>query len=205
MKRRLNSNISKAGTCELTWSAEGVYEVTDNAKQKSYIVMLGKMTCCCREWQVRRVPCMHACAAITTTRVDIEKLCSYFYNKDTYTKTYASFIHPMHHASMWTEVDKPELDQPEFKSCGRPRVSKKKEDGEAEARKMSTVVQCSVCGHFGHNNRGCQKAPTTKEARAATVGPSSSSVTVAECSKVEHSVGPKIELSGLLLVEGSAP
>ncbi|XP_059629954.1 uncharacterized protein LOC132272902 [Cornus florida] len=158
IKRRLNSNISKVGTCELTWPAEVVYEVTDNAKQKSYIVMLGERTCCCREWQVSGVPCMHACAAITTTRVDIEKLCSDFYNKDTYTKTYTPFIHPMRHESMWTEVEKPELDPLEFKRpCGRPRMSRKREDGEAEARKRSTVVQCSVCGHFGHNKRGCQK------------------------------------------------
>ncbi|XP_059625409.1 uncharacterized protein LOC132268597 [Cornus florida] len=147
IKKRLNSNISKAGTCELTWPAEGVYEVTDNAKLKSYIVMFGERTSCCREWQVSGVPCMHACAAITTTRVDIEKLCSDFYNKDTYTKTYTPFIHPMHDESMWTEVDKPELDPPKLKRpCGRPRVSRKREDGEAEAKKRSTIVRCSVSG-----------------------------------------------------------
>ncbi|XP_059654370.1 uncharacterized protein LOC132301106 [Cornus florida] len=160
-RNKLNSNVSKAATCELIWPSGNLYQITQMDTHMSYVVNLGERSCYCGEWQVSGVPYRHACAAITHTRHDFENFCSDFYSKSTYEKTYSTFIHLLHHDTMWTEVDNAPLDPPVLKRpISKPRVKRKREVSEPEATRRSSVITCSICGVFGHNKRRCEKAPT---------------------------------------------
>lgn len=57
-------------------------------------VNLMTKTCNCRKWQVIGLPCVHAAAAITTLRHDLESFVDEVYNIEKYRIAYALPIQP---------------------------------------------------------------------------------------------------------------
>ncbi|XP_073134999.1 uncharacterized protein [Henckelia pumila] len=131
------------------------FEVVDG--DKSFAVDLASTSCSCKYWQLTRLPCKHACAAIESKSLSIYDFCDKYFTIDLYRESYAGILNPiptfeMHESSVnCTFVINP----PNVRSQpGRRRT--KRIPSQVELR----VTKCGRCRKQGHNRRIC-KEPIT--------------------------------------------
>ncbi|XP_023741187.1 uncharacterized protein LOC111889284 [Lactuca sativa] len=58
-------------------------------------VDLGEQFCTCRLWEISRIPCIHACAAMNHTQQQPETLISSWFSKEKFVETYKGNIRPL--------------------------------------------------------------------------------------------------------------
>ncbi|KAH7833122.1 hypothetical protein Vadar_003287 [Vaccinium darrowii] len=138
------------------------YEVNDEGI--SYTVNLAQWVCVCRVWQISGLPCKHALACCTYSRLNFVDYVHPYYNKEMYLAAYGSIIHPIMDHTMWTEVHGDVLQPPPLRrQRGRPRKNRRRAEGEAppgpSVGKRSSTLRCAKCKEFGHNRRTCQGGP----------------------------------------------
>ncbi|XP_009764010.1 uncharacterized protein [Nicotiana sylvestris] len=59
----LQDNTTKSMKCDIMWNGDTGYEVKENEYLK-HLVSLQTMTCSCRSWMLKGIPCAHAVAAL---------------------------------------------------------------------------------------------------------------------------------------------
>ncbi|XP_070049758.1 uncharacterized protein LOC142173699 [Nicotiana tabacum] len=96
----LQDNTSKSMKCDIMWNGDTRYEVKETEYLK-YLVSLQTMTCNCRSWTLKGIPCAHAVAALHFKKLDPINFVSHWYTKETYLKVYNHFIQPAFNMSMW--------------------------------------------------------------------------------------------------------
>ncbi|XP_077232428.1 uncharacterized protein LOC143869753 [Tasmannia lanceolata] len=84
--------------CHVEWSSGEEYEVQRHGKQ--YVVNLAK-TC----WDLTRLPCIHAIAAIFYQKEPVENFVHPYYHTDAFRRSYREIIHPMPSIEQWPLVD----------------------------------------------------------------------------------------------------
>ncbi|XP_028065900.1 uncharacterized protein LOC114268865 [Camellia sinensis] len=147
------------------------YEVKDN-EGANHIVHLGMMTCMCREWEISRVPCKHAVAAISHSRLTLEDFFHPYYSKKNYLRANDGLIHLILDHTMWTLIPRDPLQSPPLKRLPRrPRNSRKRVAHEPLAgtsqSKRSCTLRYKLCTQFGGNKRTCQRGPVRGEANGS--------------------------------------
>ncbi|KAH7865138.1 hypothetical protein Vadar_002763 [Vaccinium darrowii] len=108
--------------------------------------------------QGRQSTLMHAAAAITHKRANLEDYCDLYFHKDYYLKAHGGIIHPVSDQSRWEHVGGDIVEPPPLRRLpGRPRKCRRRDVDEAEAgtsqSRRSQIVKCSICKDFGHNKR----------------------------------------------------
>ncbi|MQM10699.1 hypothetical protein Taro_043599 [Colocasia esculenta] len=75
-----------------------LFEVVNG--NKTYVVNISEWTCSCHKWQLLKIPCEHACAAITCSHKPLYDHVSPFYTTNTYRAAYAVTVNPINNNDM---------------------------------------------------------------------------------------------------------
>ncbi|XP_059638816.1 uncharacterized protein LOC132281095 [Cornus florida] len=91
---QLKLNKRNSMSCPAHLSEKAIYEVEDGGMNE--IVDSHEKSCSCRVWDIKGIPCKHACVAIQKRRWAVleESVNPYFY-RETFLKSYAGMIYPM--------------------------------------------------------------------------------------------------------------
>lgn len=149
----LNQNYTSSGELELQRAAGYLFEVRDRAS--IHAVDVDRRTCTCGYWQLLRMPCKHACAAIEKMQGDIYDYCDPYYTVEYYKMTYNEVIYPLMMVSgnIGDENDDVFVFPPDVRvQPGRRR--KRRIPSQVETGKS----RCSLCKRCGHNRRSCKEA-----------------------------------------------
>ncbi|XP_026428542.1 uncharacterized protein LOC113324438 [Papaver somniferum] len=112
-----------------------VYEVTNKATGKVFVVKVEEKKCTCRQWQLRQFPCLHGVVALFKLNPNWSNYCSKYYTIG------INIIHPHR-----------------LRDKGRPCVKRKKSWYEKN-KQPKRVKKCSVCKGLDHNILTCQGPP----------------------------------------------
>ena len=114
------------------------------------------MTCTCRAFDIDKLPCVHAIAALHHVRVGVHTLASRYYMKDFYMLAYEDIIYSVPLRAEWNILDEvsnkavlPRVVK--NKKRGRPKTSRYPSAGESKKRKN----RCKWCGELGQNQKTC--------------------------------------------------
>ncbi|XP_051117798.1 uncharacterized protein LOC127242336 [Andrographis paniculata] len=133
-------------------SSRTVFEVTDCNER--YAVDLEARKCSCREWQMFRLPCKHACACIEKCSMSIYDFCDLYYSIECYRKTYQEPINPVptHDMDVIVEIEADQIHPPPSSvQPGRPKKRR------FESQQVKNARKCGRCGRLGHNRRSCKQ------------------------------------------------
>ncbi|XP_060182981.1 uncharacterized protein LOC132612927 [Lycium barbarum] len=160
----LQENTSKAMKCTVEWNGEYGFEVKDRRGNK-FIVNLNNKTCTCRSWMLKGIPYCHAIAVLHFRKLEPIDYVADCYTKDTYLKTYNSFIQPVTNMAMWPKSTNPPVLPPEIKKLPcRPRKCGRKELT-GKLSKTGVEMTCSLCHAKGHNKKGYPMNPQSVRGR----------------------------------------
>lgn len=169
--KKLQKISQNARTMKFSYSGETTYQVKD--EDVSYVVNTQERHCDCRIWDLTGIPCTHAAAVLLDRRQNLEDYCDTGLSKSWFLKTYSGIINPIPDVIFWPEFKEgevPEVLPPELRRrSGRPKKSRKREDGEAPAvaQKRSCTLRCSRCMEFGHNQRTCAGGPKMQQKKTS--------------------------------------
>ncbi|KAL7253995.1 hypothetical protein ACSBR1_008362 [Camellia fascicularis] len=106
---KIESRLVKAYNKGRAWlviqSNDDVYEVHS---YPSILVDVGRRMCSCFQWQIKRIPCVHAMVAIRNSGRDLYDLVEPYYHVSEYRSIYASSITPI------PTVEKPPFNTDDF-------------------------------------------------------------------------------------------
>ncbi|XP_020253522.1 uncharacterized protein LOC109830621 [Asparagus officinalis] len=145
----LQENVTKGSTLEVSHSTAEIFEVSS---QKSVQVDLDHKTCTCRAWDILRIPCKHACAAINFMHRDVYQFCDWFMTTEAFKKSYEPILFPV------PNYDKPDVTD-ETVSILPPKTTKRR--GRNKNRRINNrsenrrAIRCSRCHAEGHNRATC--------------------------------------------------
>ncbi|XP_060172235.1 uncharacterized protein LOC132603269 isoform X5 [Lycium barbarum] len=123
---------------------------------------------------LKGISCYHAIAALYFRKLEPIHYVAHWYTKDTYLKTYNSFIQPVTNMAMWPKSTNPPVLPPEIKKLpGRLRKCRRKEQTENKTGKLSkrdVEMTCSLCHAKSHNKKGCPMNPQSVRGRGRARG-----------------------------------
>ncbi|KAL8137960.1 hypothetical protein V2J09_003961 [Rumex salicifolius] len=132
----------------------------------SGVVDLSQKTCSCKVFDLDRIPCAHAIAAIQHSKCEMIDFVGEYYQCHSWYKTYQETIHQVPKKSDW-EVPEDVINI----ECSPPLVERK--SGRPGKRRFSSVkestsnsavrkaIKCSNCGNSGHNRTTCPNKSST--------------------------------------------
>ncbi|XP_012844641.1 PREDICTED: uncharacterized protein LOC105964686 [Erythranthe guttata] len=166
---RLNIAVEESRKCEIVVAGNDQFEIKD--KRNHFVVNLSNKRCDCEEWDLSGLPCKHAIVAIKHNMQRLEDYTDKCFSREIYMTVYSHFINPVNHPDFWPEhldATPKDLQPPTYRRLpGRPKKNRRKEAGEGQSQKISTVVRCKRCKGWGHNIRTC-KGPTQSRRGATT-------------------------------------
>ncbi|XP_060959397.1 uncharacterized protein LOC133030617 [Cannabis sativa] len=127
-------------------------------------VNLVERTCTCRLFQMLKIPCPHACAAAVSQNVSVYTLCSPYYTKETWKKTYDATINIVGEEDEWVlpehiknirigvPVEKKPVGRPRKSNAGRRPTKRRPSSGQVVVEPR----HCSLCHGSGHNRATCK-------------------------------------------------
>ncbi|KAL5575228.1 hypothetical protein UlMin_016927 [Ulmus minor] len=120
------------------------------------VVDIFNKTCTCKEFDIDKLPCVHAIAAAHHAQVSVYSPVSPYYTKEYYALAYGETIYPVGSQSQWdipnevtTRVVLPR--EVKERKRGRPKTSRFPSVGEFRKRKN----RCGKCGAYGHYKKKC--------------------------------------------------
>ncbi|XP_009600599.1 uncharacterized protein [Nicotiana tomentosiformis] len=157
----LQENIAKSMKYVVHWNSQYGYEVKEGHTSK-HIVNLNMLTCTCRAWILKGIPCAHVVAAIHFKKLESVNYIAHSYHRETYMKTYSHFLQPVQNMEMWPESQNLSVIPPKVRVMpGRTKKVRRREPTENKIGKLSkrgTQMTCNNCHAKGHNKKGCHKA-----------------------------------------------
>ncbi|XP_026399004.1 uncharacterized protein LOC113294845 [Papaver somniferum] len=136
-----------------------VYEVTNKSTSKVFVVRVEENSCTCRQWKLRKFPCIHGVVALFKLNPDWSKYCSKYYTVDYYRTTYSWSITPLRDIDEYPNKTGIKIIHPHrLRDKGRPCVKRKKSWYEKN-KSRKRVTKCSVCKGIDHNILTCQGPP----------------------------------------------
>ncbi|KAF3653705.1 hypothetical protein FXO38_15522 [Capsicum annuum] len=115
---------------EHRWCARHIWA---NWKPVWSVVNVKRKQCSCRSWQLKRIPCAHAIAAMHYKGWNVESYVDHWYQRKTYLKAYEKYIQPMTNINMWPRSKRPPIEPPEITPMsGRLGKNRKKTKDEAK-------------------------------------------------------------------------
>ncbi|XP_073138772.1 uncharacterized protein [Henckelia pumila] len=134
-------------------SSNSSFEVVEG--DKTYAVDLKHHRCSCRAWQVLKLPCKHACAAIESKSLSFYDFCDKYYTTRMYRETYRATINPIPTFDMYeSQLDEDDvIYAPDSRSHPGHRRTKRF-PSQIEIR----TLNCGRCHRKGHNRRTCKES-----------------------------------------------
>ncbi|XP_075483082.1 uncharacterized protein LOC142523241 [Primulina tabacum] len=128
------------------------FEVVDG--EKSFAIDLIAMTCSCRYWQINKLPCKHACAAIESKSMSFYDFCDKYFKIEMYRQTYRGIINPI----PTFDINESYLDDGNV--INAPDV--RSQPGRRKAKRIpsqieSRVSKCSRCHKGGQTDVAAKK------------------------------------------------
>ncbi|KAK3222173.1 hypothetical protein Dsin_009198 [Dipteronia sinensis] len=124
---------------------------------KDGLVNLSEKTCSCTKFQVDKLPCRHALAAIRYAKKPFPYFCGDCYKTTSWLEAYSGNIFPVGHPSEWNipqDVRSKVVHPPRFcAQAGRPKKKRFKSAGEHGNGKTRN---CTICKKSGHNRQNCK-------------------------------------------------
>ncbi|GJT78872.1 crooked neck-like protein 1 [Tanacetum coccineum] len=177
---RIMESIKKeAHLMKVQWNGSNKYQVLGLFSDQC-IVDVVSMTCSCRKWELKGVPCKHAVAACWNMGLNDraapppETWVNPCYWLSTWNETYSYKIQPICGTNYWEKSTCPTtlLSPKHYVQVGRPKKKRKRSKHEDEpfvkdgklSRKGRTIT-CQSCGNIGHNKATCKG-----QGRKATTG-----------------------------------
>ncbi|XP_059277782.1 uncharacterized protein LOC132031947 [Lycium ferocissimum] len=149
-EKRIMEARSHASTYQVLRSDEVEFEVI--SAEWSHIVNTGTRSCSCRDWQLYRVPCSHAVAALISCKKDVYAFTEKYFTAASYRESYSKEIHPIPDKLEWSRtrlVRPPKFRRPP----GRPE---KKRLCVEDLNREKHTVRCSKCNRTGHYKTTCK-------------------------------------------------
>ncbi|MQL68849.1 hypothetical protein Taro_001139 [Colocasia esculenta] len=155
VQKIIEKNLQERRSLAIRHSDGIKFEVVES--MKTYVVDLHLQTCSCGHWQLVKIPCKHACAAIGSNKEAVTQYVSAFYSTEVYRAAYETNIQPI------PTFDMPDPPQPSEvlikppttkRLPGRPRKRRIHSRGEVDHAYI-----CSRCKQTGHNRRTCSNPP----------------------------------------------
>ncbi|KAL5564300.1 hypothetical protein UlMin_027464 [Ulmus minor] len=133
------------------------------------VVDIFNKTCTCKEFDIDKLPCVHAIAAAHHAQVSVYSLVSPYYTKEYYVLAYGETIYPVGSQSRWdvpNEVATMVVLPREVKERkrGRPKTSRFPSVGEFRKRKN----RCGKCGAYEHYKKKCNSQTGSTEGNQPT-------------------------------------
>ncbi|KAK3210830.1 hypothetical protein Dsin_015536 [Dipteronia sinensis] len=118
---------------------------------KDGLVNLSKKTCSCTKFQVDKLPCRHALAAVRYEKKHFPDFCGDCYKTTSWLEAYSGNIFPVGHHSEWNipqDVQSKVVHPPPLRAqVGRPKKKRFKSAGEHGNGKTRN---CTICKKSGH-------------------------------------------------------
>ncbi|KAL5562200.1 hypothetical protein UlMin_031947 [Ulmus minor] len=120
------------------------------------VVAIFNKTCTCKEFDIDKLPCVHAIATVHHAQVSVYSLVSPYYTKEYYVLAYDETIYSVGSQSQWdvpneviARIVLPR--EVKDKKRGRPKTSRFPSVGEFRKRKN----RCDKCGAYRHYKKKC--------------------------------------------------
>ncbi|XP_075478761.1 uncharacterized protein LOC142519606 [Primulina tabacum] len=154
----LRANFTLSQRLKASQLNEFEYHVYGDGKDE--VVNLSDRSCSCRVFQIDKISCAHAIAAIYGAKLDLYDFCSPYYSSQMWALAYADTIYPVPIANEWNIPD-------HFKYNVLPPDVKRKR-GRAQKERFPSIGEfgrkrtkkCGVCHEFGHCRKKCPKRQT---------------------------------------------
>ncbi|XP_073049460.1 uncharacterized protein [Primulina eburnea] len=173
-----HGNVAGSATTTLTPSTEAILRANFTLSQrlkasqinafeyhvygdgKHEVVNLSDRSCSCRVFQIDKIPCAHAIAAIYGAKLDLYDFCSPYYSSQMWALAYADTIYLVPIANEWNIPD-------HFKYNVFPPDVKRKR-GRAQKERILSIGEfgrkrtkkCGVCHEYGHYRKKFPKRQT---------------------------------------------
>jgi hypothetical protein len=143
------------------------HALTDNLTQVGLsndtdIVDFSENSCTCREFQLNRMPCVHATRAACLRGTSLYDLCSPYYTSVYWMGAYSETIYPVSREVDWVVPNEitstPILPPVVRRPPGRPPTRRKRSRYESTTRPR----KCTRCGRLGHNRTTCSSPAVTQ-------------------------------------------
>ncbi|XP_070025425.1 uncharacterized protein [Nicotiana sylvestris] len=161
---------------EFKWNGDTGYEIQHGVYK--HIVDFSNITCTCRSWQLKGIPCSHPISAMFFKRFEPADYVTHWYKKKTYLKAFSCYIQPVTNMEMWPSTQNPTVEPPVItKMPGRPKKNRKRAQDEPKKKfgkrsRKGTPMKCSNCktkgqgsGTTGTSNAGPTSDSGTARAR----------------------------------------
>lgn len=149
-EKRIMDGRTHASTYQVLRSDEVEFEVI--SAERSDIVNTGTRSCSCRDWQLYRIPCSHAVAALISCKKDVYAFTEKYFTAASYRESYTKEVHPIPDKLEWSRtrlVRPPKFRRPP----GRPE---KKRLCVEDLNREKHTVHCSKCNQTGHYKTTCK-------------------------------------------------
>ncbi|MQL82635.1 hypothetical protein Taro_015103 [Colocasia esculenta] len=131
------------------------FEVIES--MKTYAVDLHLQTCSCGHWQLVKIPCKHAYAAIGSNKGAVSQYVSVFYSTEVYRTAYERNIQPIPTFDM---SDPPQPSDVLIKPPTTKRLPGRLRKRRIHSRgEVDHAYICSRCKQKSHNRRTCSNPP----------------------------------------------
>ncbi|CAH9131929.1 unnamed protein product [Cuscuta epithymum] len=164
-------NKEAASGCNVIFNGDVGFEIGEGTDK--HTVVLDKMVCTCRAWELTGIPCLHAICAFYYRKVDPITYISRWYHKETYMAAYSNALQPVPgKAFMKVDDYEPILPPPVPNLPGRPKKNRVrsstevKGSGSASKSANATPQTCGICHKEGHKRATC----LTKDRDASVEG-----------------------------------
>jgi hypothetical protein len=118
------------------------------------VVDLGLRRCTCRQFDLDRMPCAHALAAIRFRCGSPYTYCSEFYFASYLQATYAASVHPVGPPSSWNVSEEARSVVITPPATRRP-VGRRRKRRVLSKGEVMVTVKCGRCNGRGHNRQTC--------------------------------------------------
>ncbi|XP_055801497.1 uncharacterized protein LOC129870680 [Solanum dulcamara] len=149
-EKRIMDGRIHASTYQVLRSDEVEFEVI--SAERSDIVNTSTRSCSCRDWQLYRIPCSHAIAALISCKKDVYAFTEKYFTAASYRESYSKEVHPIPDKLEWSRtrlVRPPKFRRPP----GRPE---KKRLCVEDLNREKHTVHCSKCNQTGHYKTTCK-------------------------------------------------
>lgn len=149
-EKRIMDGKTQASTYQVLRSDEVEFEVI--SAERSDIVNTGTQSCSCRDWQLYRIPCSHAIAALISCKKDVYAFTEKYFTAASYRESYSKEVHPIPDKLEWSRtrlVRPPKFRRPP----GRPE---RKRLCVEDLNREKHTVHCGKCNQTGHYKTTCK-------------------------------------------------
>ena len=108
--QNLEANKILAMKCHIRWNGDNGFEVLEG--EYGHNVDLKNMTCTCRSWMLKGIPCQHVVCALFHKQLNPEDYIAKWYRKETYLKAYNFFLELVRGIKLWPDSQNPTIQPP---------------------------------------------------------------------------------------------